>query len=57
MSFLSIVHFGVQPRIEALLDQVEGEYIPADIAAELLPLRSRRKKLAGFCACCLSPCS
>lgn len=49
MSFLSIVHFGIQPRIEALLDQVRGEEIPPDIAAQLLPLRSRRKKLAGFC--------
>ncbi len=49
MSFLSIVHFGIQPRIEALLDQVQGEEIPPDIAAQLLPLRSRRKKLAGFC--------
>ena len=49
MSFLSVVHFRIQPQIEALLDQVEGEEIPPDIAAQLFPLRSRRKKLAGFC--------
>ena len=46
---LSYVHFGIQPRIEALLDTVEGEEIPPTIGAELLPWRSRRKKLAGFC--------
>jgi hypothetical protein len=46
---LSYVHFGIQPRIEALLAQVQAEAIPSDIAAQLLPWRARRKKLAGFC--------
>ena len=46
---LSYVHFRIQPRIEAVLAQVQGEEIPAALAAELLPWRSRRKKLAGFC--------
>jgi len=46
---LSYVHFGIQPRIEALLDTVEGTEIPSNIADELRPLRGRRKKLAGFC--------
>lgn len=46
---LSYVHFRIQPRIEALLAQVQGEEIPTALAAELLPWRSRRKKLAGFC--------
>ena len=46
---LSYVHFGIQPRIEALLAQVEGGEIPPAIADQLLPWRSRRKKLAGFC--------
>lgn len=46
---LSQVHFGIQPRIEALLAQVHGQEIPPDIAAQLLPWRSRRKKLAGLC--------
>jgi hypothetical protein len=46
---LCYVHFGVQPRIEALLDQVQAEAIPSHIAAQLQPWRSRRKKLAGVC--------
>ena len=46
---LSYVHLGIQPRIEALLAQVEGGEIPPAIADQLLPWRSRRKKLAGFC--------
>jgi hypothetical protein len=46
---LSYVHFGVQPRIEALLAQVQGEEISSTIAGQLLPWRARRKKLAGFC--------
>ncbi len=46
---LSRVHWGIQPRIEALLAQVQGEQIPAAIAEQLQPWRARRKKLAGFC--------
>jgi len=46
---LSYVHLGIQPRIEALLAQVQGQEIPSSIAEELIPWRSRRKKLAGFC--------
>jgi len=46
---LSYVHFGIQRRIEALLAQVQGEYIPSAIAEQLRPWRARRKKLAGFC--------
>ncbi len=46
---LSYVHFGIQPRIEALLEEVQGEEIPSTIVGQLLPWRSRRKKLAGFC--------
>ncbi len=46
---LSYVHFGIQPRIDALLGQVQGEEIPSAITGQLLPWRSRRKKLAGFC--------
>jgi len=45
---LSYVHLGIQPRIEALLDQVQAQEIPA-IAGQLVPWRSRRKKLAGIC--------
>lgn len=46
---LSYVHFGIQPRIETLLGQVQGDEIPSSIAAQLLPWRSRRKKIAGVC--------
>jgi len=46
---LSYVHFGIQPHIERLLAQVEGTEIPPSVAEQLLPWRSRRKKLAGFC--------
>ena len=46
---LSYVHFRIQPRIEAVLAQVQGEEIPPALAEQLLPWRSRRKKLAGFC--------
>ena len=49
MVLLSHVHFSIQPRIEALLAQVQGSEIPADIASQLAPWRSRRKKLAAFC--------
>jgi len=46
---LSHVHFSIQPRIEALLAQVQGSEIPVDVASQLAPWRSRRKKLAAFC--------
>ena len=46
---LSYVHLGIQPRIEALLAQVQGAEIPAEIMEQLLPWRARRKKLAGVC--------
>lgn len=46
---LSYVHLGIQPRIEALLKQVQGSEIPAEILSQIVPWRVRRKKLAGFC--------
>ena len=46
---LSYVHLGVQPRIEALLSQVQGSEIPPEILQKIVPWRVRRKKLAGFC--------
>ena len=46
---LSYVHLGVQPRIEALLSQVQGNDIPPEILQKIVPWRVRRKKLAGFC--------
>lgn len=46
---LSIVHFRIQPAIENLLTQVQEEEIPFKIAEQILPLRLRRKRLAGLC--------
>lgn len=46
---LSYVHMGIQPHIEALLAQVKGDDIPPGIVQQLIPWRSRRKKLAAFC--------
>jgi hypothetical protein len=49
MGMLSYIHFSVQPRIEQLLGQVQGDPVPQEIAAALRPLRVRRKRLAGVC--------
>jgi hypothetical protein len=46
---LSYVHFGIQPRIEALLGQVQGNEMPPEVAQQIGPWRKRRKKMAGFC--------
>ncbi len=46
---LSYVHFSVQPRIEAQLNQVQGAEIPGEVLQKVGPLRLRRKRLAGFC--------
>ena len=46
---LSYVHLGIQPRIESLLSQVQGNEIPPEILQKIVPWRVRRKKLAGFC--------
>jgi hypothetical protein len=45
--FLSWVTLGIQPRIDGLLEQVQGEAIPQDIAAKIAPLRGLRKRLAA----------
>ncbi len=49
MALLSVVHFSIQPKIEALLSQVSGDPVPDDIAAQIRPLRLKRKKMAAFC--------
>jgi hypothetical protein len=46
---LSYVHLGIQPRIEALLMQVQTSEMPAEILQQIAPWRVRRKKLAAFC--------
>ncbi len=49
MSLLSMVHFRVQPAIDRLLNQVEGDQIPKEIAEQITPLRMSRKRLAAIC--------
>ncbi|MBI2460105.1 MAG: hypothetical protein HYV61_01015 [Candidatus Rokubacteria bacterium] len=49
MGLLSVVHFSIQPRIDRLLSRADGETIPQPIAAEIAPLRLRRKRLASVC--------
>lgn len=46
---LSVVVFSLQPRIDGLLAQVTGDTIPQDVAAQLGPIRLRRKRLAATC--------
>ncbi|MBI4481569.1 MAG: hypothetical protein HY652_01630 [Acidobacteria bacterium] len=46
---LSVVHFSLQPRIDGLLAQAEGDAIPQAIAAQIGPLRLKRKRLAATC--------
>ena len=50
MALLSYVHFGLQPRIEAVLATVTPDAVaPADLPAQLKPYRVRRKRLATLC--------
>ena len=48
-ALLSWVTFGIQPRIDGLLNQVQGETIPAEVASQITPLRGLRKRLAATC--------
>ncbi|MEK6716407.1 MAG: hypothetical protein AABZ16_02810, partial [candidate division NC10 bacterium] len=48
-ALLSVVTFALQPRIDRLLAQVTGDAIPQEIAAQLGPIRLRRKRLAATC--------
>ena len=49
MSLLSYVHFSLQPRIDALFAQAGTHSVHGDLGAQVGPLRSTRKKLAGTC--------
>jgi hypothetical protein len=50
MGLLSYVHLGLQPRIEALLADVDpAQPAPEDLTARLAPYRVRRKRLATLC--------
>ncbi|MEK7281430.1 MAG: hypothetical protein AAB037_03655 [Chloroflexota bacterium] len=46
---LSIIHFGLQPRINRLLGQVSGDPIPPEIASQIRAVRVKRKRLAATC--------
>ena len=48
-ALLSVVTFALQPRIDRLLAQVTGDAVPQEIAAQLGPIRLRRKRLAATC--------
>ncbi len=49
-ALLSYVHFGLQPKIEALMAQIGPDSIvPEDFTSRLKPYRVRRKRLATFC--------
>ena len=50
VSLLSYIHFSLQPRIEALMNQVKPDSpVPADVAPKIGALRRQRKKLSGAC--------
>ena len=49
MGLLSVVHFSLQPQIDRLLAQATGNTIPQPLAAQIAPLRLRRKRLASVC--------
>jgi uncharacterized membrane protein len=48
-ALLSVVHFRIQPAIESLLAEVQGDEIPEGIAKQIAPIRLRRTRLASFC--------
>ena len=48
-ALLSVVHFQIQPAIEAILSQVKGDELPEEIAKQIAPIRLRRTRLATLC--------
>ena len=49
MALLSVVHFTLQPRIDALLAEATGDVLAPALAARIAPLRVTRKRLAAVC--------
>jgi uncharacterized membrane protein len=50
MGLLSYVHFGLQPKIEARMAELNpDEPAPENFATQLRPYRALRKRLATFC--------
>lgn len=48
-ALLSVVHFRLQPAIEALLNDVKGNEIPEGTAKQITPIRLKRTRLASIC--------
>lgn len=49
MALLSVVHFTIQPRIDALLAEATGDVLAPALAARIAPFRVTRKRLAAVC--------
>jgi hypothetical protein len=50
VSFLSYIHFGVQPKIETILSLVKPDgLLSEEMKPKLIALRMRRKKFSGVC--------
>ncbi len=48
-ALLSVVHFRIQPAIEAILTKVQGDEIPEGVSKQIAPIRLRRTRLATGC--------
>lgn len=48
-TLLSIVYFRIQPAIDKLLSNVQGDEIPEEIVKQIAPIRLRRMRLAAVC--------
>jgi len=50
VSFLSYIHFGLQPKIETILSALKPDgLLPEEVKPKLVVLRMRRKKFSGVC--------
>jgi hypothetical protein len=50
VSFLSYIHFGVQPKIETILSTIKPDgLLLEEMRPKLIALRMRRKKFSGLC--------
>lgn len=48
-TLLSIVYFRLQPVVDRLMSEAEGEALPESIARQIAPVRLRRTRLAAVC--------
>jgi len=50
VSFLSYIHFGLQPKIETILSTIKPDgLLSEEMRPKLIALRMRRKKFSGLC--------